>query len=158
MNKPSTIPLGDCNPLLFVSGHFAMPAPAALKTVLCIDDQSDLLLLIELWLGKFAGIEVRTCTSGRAALKLAADSPPDLVLLDMMMPDLDGLATLAALRANPATANLPVILMTADDAPEIGGRLEELGVLGILTKPFNPLALRKSVAGLWARHQMTVPR
>ena len=135
-----------------------MSAPTALKTVLCIDDQSDLLLLIELWLGKFAGIDVRTCTSGRAALKLAADSPPDLVLLDMMMPDLDGLATLAALRANPATAHLPVILMTADDAPDVEDRLEEMGVLGILTKPFNPLALRKSVASLWARHQVTAPR
>jgi CheY-like chemotaxis protein len=89
---------------------------------------------------KRAGVEVVTVSDGRAALAAITNSPPDAVLLDCRMPGLDGLEVCRRLKLDPATAHIPVILLTAAQASDIERGLA-LGACGFLTKPFNALTL-----------------
>src|SRR5271154_917225 len=88
-----------------------------LKRILCIDDETDILAVAKLALETVGGFETRQCSSGAEALIEVSNSPPDLILLDVMMPQMDGPATLKALRQDPATAGIPVIFMTAKVQP-----------------------------------------
>jgi CheY-like chemotaxis protein len=86
-------------------------------------------------------MEVIEAASGREGLQRAADEAPDAILLDVMMPGMDGPTTLSALRATPATAAIPVVFLTAKAMPSEIERLRGLGAEGVLTKPFDPLTL-----------------
>jgi two-component system cell cycle response regulator len=85
--------------------------------------------------------QVSVAYDGPTALALAAAELPDVILLDVMMPGQDGPATLAVLRANPATAAIPVVFLTAKAMPDELQRLMRLGVRGVLNKPFDPMTL-----------------
>ena len=113
--------------------------------VLLIDDEPDLRRLAEVSLTALGGWKVTACASGEAGLAAALREVPDLVLLDAQMPGLDGPQTLAALRREPALASVPVIFLTATNEPKEVARLEALGALGLILKPFDPLALPKQV-------------
>jgi CheY-like chemotaxis protein len=89
---------------------------------------------------------VLTASNGRDGLERARLAQPDAILLDVMMPDLDGPSTLAELRADPATRAIPVLFLTAKTQAAERSRLVELGADGILTKPFDPLKLAGEVA------------
>lgn len=93
-----------------------------------------------------AGWEVRTASSGEEALAMAAAHPPDAILLDVMMPVMDGPATLARLRAEPATAGVPVVFLTAKAQAADQRRLAEMGAAGVLAKPFDPMTLADQVS------------
>ena len=95
-----------------------------------------------------AGWEVLTAAGGAEALELAARHRPDAVLLDLMMPDMDGLTTFRHLRADPATRDIPVILVTAK--AQVGDRQawDGLPVAGVISKPFDPMTLAADVAAL----------
>jgi len=112
-------------------------------TVLLVDDEEDIRAVASMTLRRLAGWDVVTAASGPEALAAArerADSL-DAVVLDVMMPGMDGPDTLAALRAEPATAALPVVFLTAKvQAAEIA-RLRELGATGVVAKPFDPMRL-----------------
>jgi len=99
-----------------------------------------------------AGWEIRCAASGAEAVALASADPPDAVLLDVEMPELDGPATLAALRAAPACAHVPVLFLTAHDDPAELAQLRALGAVAVLAKPFDVAALAGEVAGAleWA--------
>jgi CheY-like chemotaxis protein len=84
---------------------------------------------------------VRDASGGLDGVRRAEEDPPDVILLDVMMPGLDGPSTLAALRANPKTANIPVVFLTAKAMPAEIARLKEMGVRGVLIKPFDPMGL-----------------
>jgi len=88
-----------------------------------------------------AGHQVTVAPNGRAALEAARAASHDLLISDVMMPEMDGAATLAKLRQNPCTANIPVLLMTARKLVDDMERFRSLGVLAVITKPFDPLAL-----------------
>ncbi len=118
---------------------------AATRRVLVVDDEEDIREVAQLGLETFAGWEVRTAASGPQALREAAADPPDVVLLDVMMPELDGPSTLAALRAQPATRDVPVVFLTAKVQPGERRRLEELAA-GVVAKPFDPANLAAEVA------------
>ncbi|MDB5526583.1 MAG: response regulator receiver domain protein [Rhizobium sp.] len=115
--------------------------------VLHVDDDADIREVVEISLGLDPDLVTRSCGSGMEALTLAMDWSPDLILLDVMMPAMDGPATLAHLRDDPGTRGIPVIFMTA--CMEI----RELNIfrshsdLGVIPKPFDPMTLAALVRG-----------
>jgi two-component system OmpR family response regulator len=121
------------------------------QRVLLVDNDPDFGDLISLILGQEEGYTVRVCRSSGDALASAQSFRPDLILLDVMMPGMDGPETLRALRANETTASIPVIFMSAGvnwhDAP----RFQKLGALGVIPKPFEgtllPAMLRRICSG-----------
>jgi CheY-like chemotaxis protein len=115
--------------------------------VLQIDDESDILEIVEASLGLDPEFEVRGCCSGAKGLAAAAEWRPDLILLDVMMPAMDGPATLEHLRENPQTADIPVVFMTARAQKQDVARFKSLGAVGVITKPFDPMTLAAAVRG-----------
>lgn len=114
---------------------------AALPHLLCVEDDPDIRALIELALTTVGGMRVTSCSSGREALELAARLQPDLVLLDVMMPDMDGIETLRRLRADPRTAGLKVVFVTAKVQLHEVDAYRALGAIGVVAKPFDPMRL-----------------
>jgi two-component system OmpR family response regulator len=113
--------------------------------VLHVDDESDIREVVELALGFEPDFTTRSCSSGKEALHAVADFPPDIILLDVMMPVMDGPTTLACLRDNPGTANIPVLFMTARVQARELDAFYSLGAVGVIAKPFDPMTLAASV-------------
>jgi CheY-like chemotaxis protein len=113
--------------------------------ILLIDDDDDVRRVAHLSLSRLGRMEVVDEGSGAGGLLRAAVERPDAILLDVMMPGMDGPATLAALRADPATASIPVLFLTAKAMASEVERLLRLGALGVLIKPFDPLTLAAQV-------------
>jgi CheY-like chemotaxis protein len=109
--------------------------------VLIIDDEADIRRVARLSLARIGGMDVLDAGSGAEGTEKAAAEAPDAILLDVMMPGLDGPATLRALRADPRTADIPVVFLTANAMPDDVARLLAMGVRGVLNKPFDPLTL-----------------
>lgn len=116
------------------------------KHILIIDDEHDIRAVAQLTLEAVGGWDVSVAVSGAEGLAKAADEQPDVILLDVMMPDIDGIETFRALQANPATRSIPVILMTAKVQPAEQRRFAELGVAGIIPKPFKAIKLPGQIA------------
>ncbi|HVI29312.1 response regulator [Hansschlegelia sp.] len=116
--------------------------------VLYVDDESDIREIARLALEIDPEMIVETAATGADALALAPSFAPDLILLDVMMPDMDGLATLTRLRAGAATRQTPVIFITArTQATEIH-RFKQLGAMAVIPKPFDPMQLAAQVRAL----------
>jgi CheY-like chemotaxis protein len=131
-----------------------------LRTLLYADDEPDIRLIAQTALNLAPGLTVHTADSGEQVLELARELRPDLMLLDVMMPGLDGPDTLKRLRADPAIARIPVIFVTAKATPENAARLRALGASAVIAKPFDPMQLSAQVLSLWQSiapplHRMT---
>ena len=113
--------------------------------ILHVDDEPDVREVTEISLGLDPGFVTRSCASGREALAVAAEWLPDIILLDVMMPVMDGPATLARLRENPETAGIPAIFMTARAQSREMELFCSLGAAGVIPKPFDPMTLAASV-------------
>jgi CheY-like chemotaxis protein len=113
--------------------------------VLHVDDEADIREVVELSLALAPDFATRSCGSGQEALAVAADWQPDIILLDGMMPVMDGPATLARLRDNSQTASIPVIFMTARAQARELDLFRSLGAVGVIPKPFDPMTLAASV-------------
>jgi two-component system OmpR family response regulator len=122
-----------------------------LQRILYVEDEDDIRAVAELALVNVAGFELRTCASGEEALAVAETFSPDLLLLDVMMPDMDGPATLRALREIPALADTPAIFMTAKVQPDEVNRYLELGAVDVIAKPFDPMSLGEQLRNAWRR-------
>lgn len=107
------------------------------KRILLIDDEDGLRRIIQFSLEAAAGWSVLTASCGLEGLKIAAAERPDAILLDVMMPDLDGPATFRRLQEDPITQPIPVIMLTAKASAAEHQPLVQLGVAGIITKPFK---------------------
>ena len=118
------------------------------RKILLVDDEDDIREVAQMSLEMTAGWEVVAAGSGAEALRLAAAERPDAILLDVMMPGMDGPATARALKAEPETAGIPIILLTAKVQAADRRRFDDLGVAGILSKPFDPMTLADEVAGV----------
>jgi two-component system alkaline phosphatase synthesis response regulator PhoP len=116
------------------------------KRILVIDDESDIRAVAQLTLKAVGGWDVSIATSGLEGLAKAADEQPDVILLDVMMPNMDGIETFRALQSNPATQSIPVILLTAKVQAAEQRRFAELGVAGIIAKPFKAMKLPGQIA------------
>ncbi len=116
------------------------------RKVLIIDDEDDIREVAALSLESVAGWEVVTASSGSQGIARAAEQQPDAILLDVMMPVMDGPTTFRELRNNPATAKIPVLLLTAKVQSSDQRRFADLGVEAVLFKPFDPLTLSSQIA------------
>ena len=116
------------------------------RRILIIDDEDDIREVAALSLETIAGWEVVVAGSGAQGLAIAAECRPDAILLDVMMPGMDGPATFRELRRNPVTASIPVLLLTAKVQSSDQRRFADLGVQAVLFKPFDPLTLAKQIA------------
>lgn len=114
-----------------------------------VEDNADIRIIVKAALEMVGGLDVRACASGQEALDTVGEFAPQLLLLDVMMPDLDGPGLLACLRERTDTAALPVVFLTAKAAPVEVLRLRALGALDVLTKPFDPMTLHERVKAIW---------
>ena len=112
-----------------------------------VDDEADIRIVASVALGKVGGHDVLLAASGEEALALARAERPDAIVLDVMMPGMDGPSTLEALLADPSTAGIPVVFLTAKGQAAERLRLGELGARGVIAKPFDPMTLSDEVAG-----------
>lgn len=120
-----------------------------MSKILHIEDESDIQEVARIALEDVGGFSVEVVGSGREGLTAARDAMPDLILLDVMMPGMDGPTTLKELRGCPATASIPVIFMTAKAQRHEIDQYLALGALGVITKPFNPMTLAEQIRALW---------
>ena len=126
-----------------------MTAPL-LNRILYVEDEPDIRFVAQMALQAVGGFTVIACACGQDALNAAPDARADLLLLDVMMPGMDGPSTLKALRESPATANTPVIFMTAKVQVAEVALYKALGALEVIPKPFDPMELAAQIQKIWA--------
>jgi len=123
-----------------------------LQKIMIIEDDPDIQTVARMALEAIGGFTVETCSSGREALDKVAGFEPDLFLLDVMMPEMDGPTTLKGLREQEGFAATPVIFCTAKAMPSELEQYRELGSAGIVAKPFDPMTLAEQVREIWKAH------
>ena len=122
--------------------------------VLQVEDQDDIRDIVSLSLGTDPCIALKTAASGFEALEiLSGNYQPDVILLDVMMPEIDGIETLSRVRRLPGHAKTPIIFMTARTMEHERSLYMDLGALGVIAKPFDPMTLAKSVRDILAKAQ-----
>ncbi len=109
--------------------------------VLLVDDEEDIRKIGRLSLEAVGRFETLVASSAREGIELAAAELPDLILMDMMMPNMDGLAALAELRQRPELCHIPVVFMTAKVQPSEVAHYLQMGAAGVIQKPFDPMTL-----------------
>lgn len=119
-----------------------------IRKVLLVDDEDDIRTVGHLSLSRVGGWQTVLASSGAEAVERAAAERPDLILLDVMMPGMDGPTTFGQLRAQEATATTPIIFMTAKVHKQEVTRYLELGAIGVIGKPFDPLLLPTEIKKL----------
>jgi len=120
-----------------------------LKCVLCIDDEEDFQSIIRISLERLGGIRAHFCSDPRLAIAKAREVRPDLILLDFLMPRLDGATLYKQLQAHPDLAEIPVVFLTAVMTGPDVRNLHMLGAAGVLTKPFDVLGLPGKLSAIW---------
>ena len=115
---------------------------------LVIDDEEDVRYVARLSLGRVGGMTVVEASNGAEGIERARTERPDFILLDMMMPGMDGAATLRALHADELTRSIPVVFLTAKAMASEVRRLAQLGAKGVVLKPFNPMTLAKDITAI----------
>lgn len=125
-----------------------------LKKILSVDDDEDIRTIISMAL-EIGGYEVFTCSSGEQAVVSSLAFQPDLILLDVMMPGLDGPATLKKLLSTPETSKIPIVFMTAKSQSFEIVELKQMGAFDAITKPFDPMTLPRVINDIWERYVKT---
>lgn len=120
-----------------------------LQRILYVEDEADIQAVAKLALEMVGGFTVKICSSGDEAVKEAVAFAPDMILLDVMMPGMDGPTTLAALRTLPSLVNVPVAFMTAKVQPQEVAHYKSLGALDVIAKPFDPMTLADKVRAIY---------
>jgi len=113
--------------------------------ILIVDDEEDIRQIARFALSQIGSMNVVEAESGKEGVRMAAAERPDVILMDVFMPGMDGPATLAELRKNPVTAEIPVIFLTARSAQSEIDHLKSIGADGVLNKPFDPITLADEV-------------
>lgn len=126
-----------------------MSAPEQLDHVLVVEDDDHIREVAELALSQHGSLDVTTCATGTRAHDRATDVEPDLILLDVMMPDVDGIEVLEALRDDASTREIPVVFLTARAQPDEIEEYRSLGVADVIVKPFDPVELPGRVQQIW---------
>lgn len=116
--------------------------------IMIVDDDEDIRLVTELAARRIGNWDVVVAATGEEALDQARSEQPDVILLDVMMPDIDGPTTLAMLREEPDTAEIPVIFLTAKAQKQEVERYLALGATGVILKPFNVMTLADEIRGI----------
>ena len=127
-----------------------------LKKILVVDDDTDILAIVKMTLSKNSSFDVLTLDSGKKAIDEVERFQPDFILLDVMMPEIDGLSTLKILRTIPSAKNIAVAFFTAKVTQDEISSYTEYGVAGVIIKPFSPIDLSQQIIKLWTDHQKVV--
>lgn len=122
-----------------------------LQRILYVEDEPDIRAVTRLALEAVGGFTVEVCSSGQEAQTKGADFAPDLILLDVMMPGMDGPTTLKALRGIAALSATPVIFMTAKVQANELAEYKAMGALDVIPKPFDPMTLAEQIKTIWSR-------
>ena len=120
-----------------------------LKTIIYAEDESDIRDIAQIALEDIGAFEVTYCEHGRAVLEASNTLVPDLLLLDVMMPEMDGPGVLSELRKNPAFSQVPAIFMTAKIQSNELEAYKSLGVVDVIAKPFDPMTLSEKINTIW---------
>jgi len=128
-----------------------------LQKIMMVEDDPDIQSVASFALEAVGGFQVAVCSSGPQALEQVEGFAPDLLLLDVMMPGMDGPTLLEFLRARPSTAHLPIVFMTAKAQPHEVEGYKSLGALDVVTKPFSPMILSDTLLAIWNRAQNPAP-
>jgi len=123
-----------------------------LNKVLYAEDEADIREIATLALESIGQLEVTSCESGAFVIDLALSFQPQVILLDVMMPDMDGPTTLKALKQHDVLKDIPVIFLTAKILPDEITRFKALGAIDIISKPFDPMILADQIRNIWASH------
>lgn len=124
-----------------------MPAP--LSHILLVEDDPDIRAIAEFALRDLGGMRVTVCETGHEGLDFTARMVPDLIVLDWMLPDMDGIETFVALRRQHCCATVPVVFLTAKTSHDDIAQLQKIGAAAVLLKPFDPLRLAEQLRAIW---------
>lgn len=124
---------------------------ASLKRILYVEDEPDIQVVARLALENIGGFTLKVCSSGNEAVGAAAEFAPDMIVLDVMMPGLDGPTTLQELRKIRSLANTPAVFMTAKVQPQEVAHYKRIGAIDVIVKPFDPITLSSSLTAVWER-------
>jgi CheY-like chemotaxis protein len=119
------------------------------ERVMCVEDDPDIRLILDFSIRRIGGFGLCLCESGMQALERVEDFKPQLVLLDVMMPEMSGPETLIKLRALPVMQGVPIVFLTAKAMQDEVEALLEYGATGIIVKPFDPVALPQKIRIYW---------
>ena len=120
-----------------------------LEHILCIDDERDILEIVRLCLETVGNYKVTTCYGGKAGIAQALEVHPDLIMIDVMMPDLDGPSTFRKMQDHEDLKNIPVIFMTARVQKTEVDEYLQLGAVAVIAKPFDPMSLSDEIEKIW---------
>lgn len=124
-----------------------------LSKILIVDDDEDILIISKIAIKAIPDVTIFCASSGEDGVKMALEKSPDLILLDIMMPVMDGIATLKAMRLIPSTAKIPVVFFTARVNPKGVEEYLKLGAIDVIIKPFDPLELPNILCDIWDKYQ-----
>ena len=122
-----------------------------LSRILYVEDEPDIQAVAKLALEAVGGFTLEVCSSGQEALEKAEAFAPQLMLLDVMMPEMDGPTTMKRLLEIPALASVPTVFMTAKVQPQEVKEYKKLGALEVIAKPFDPMTLASDISDIWKR-------
>lgn len=125
-------------------------AAQQLNRIMYVEDEPDIQAVARIALEMVGGFEVHVVGSGHAALMEGPEFSPDLIMLDVMMPGMDGPTTLLELRKLPALRDVPVVFMTAKVQPLEIQHYKEIGAIDVIPKPFDPMTLADALRGIWS--------
>lgn len=120
-----------------------------LKKILYAEDEPDVQIIVEMIIQSMSDYEIKICSNGRELLECVENYDPDLILLDVMMPEMDGPTTFKNLQLNEKTKKIPIIFMTAKAQTHEVKLFKETGVIGVITKPFDPVMLCSNITEIW---------
>ncbi|MET0015539.1 MAG: response regulator [Sedimenticola sp.] len=120
-----------------------------LTKIMLVDDEPDIREVARMSLEMVGGLQVETCENGVEALSRVHDIAPDLILLDVMMPEMTGPETLAQMQAAGYVDSTPVVFMTAKVQPNEVAEYKGLGAADVIAKPFDPMTLAEQVKSIW---------
>lgn len=120
-----------------------------LTDIMLVEDESDIREVVSIALVDLGGFKLTICESGQQAIDEIVSANPQLILLDAMMPNMDGLTTFKKLKESPAGKDVPIIFMTARIQSSEIEEYEKLGAIGVIAKPFDPILLSAEVNRLW---------
>ena len=122
-----------------------------LKKLIIAEDDEDILTIIQISLEEVPNLQLKLCRTGQEVIQEAINFIPDMIILDVMMPNMDGIATIKALQLIPLLANIPVVFMTAKAQVRDIEEYLKLGVLDVIIKPFDPLLLPEIISECWRK-------
>jgi len=121
-----------------------------LSKILYVEDDPDIQIVATMALETVGGFATKVCSSGQDAIEQAEEFAPDLILLDVMMPEMDGPTTLVNLREIESLKATPAVFMTAKVMPSDVERYKELGAVDVIAKPFDPMTLATKIQEIWS--------